>query len=542
MVGEIIGHIGLDDFRSEDGVVYMYSEEGEEDTLFRGQFITIEIENKRYFGQIIDEPKNYPLSGQTTSAMNEYPILHQEKVQYVPAYKVVSKIKILGEVTNGLTLKSHFTRPKPASKVKITNIEAAKHLLNVSGREVLGLIMGYEEEENPLTITITDIMGRKQLGIFGMTGTGKSNTSLRMAEIFAELGWCVIFLDYLGEYVECGSPSNESKLFTNQWKKLSIIPQGIADVQVYLPISDLREYAGVKKFTLKTSFMALGIITSMFCKTEAQEREFIPILRGIPQKHWHLQTFSNELDSKIDTTTDAKKQTLSIIKSRIDNQLGQKNRLFDNYEPELAYANTKSISSFEKIGVEVSQTPTSDLDPNELLQNGRINVIDFKNVSEYDYAATTLVLLKRLYNLKKQYSETPKEYPKVMLMIEEAHIPFMESESNIFAPPLNDIARKIFKIGRHYYLNICAISQRPADIPDSVMSQINTRIIHKLKTTRDINKVISGDIKDYGTNIPALKTGEAIIDSSDFINPLTIKIAPSKSKKIDPFVVVVKDE
>ena len=52
-----------------------------------------------------------------------------------------------------------------------------------------------------------------------------------------------------------------------------------------------------------------------------------------------------------------------------------------------------------------------------------------------------------------------------------------------------------------------------------------------LKTTRDINKVISGDIKDYGTSIPALKTGEAIIDSSDFINPLTIKIAPSKSKK-----------
>jgi DNA helicase HerA-like ATPase len=537
MVGEIIGHIGLDDFRSEDGVVYIYPEQGEEDALFRGQFISIEVGNQRFFGQIINEPKNYPLSGQSSSAMNEYPILHQEKIQYVPAYKVVSKVKILGEVSNGLTLKSHFTRPRPASKVRLINTDEARSLLNVSGKEVLGVIMGYEDEEKPITITINDIMGRKQLGIFGMTGTGKSNTCLRIAEIFAELGWCVIFLDYLGEYPECKYASDESKLFNEQWKNLDVTPQGNKDVNVYLPISDTREIEGAKKFTLKTKFMTQGIIISMFCRTEAQKRDFIPILKKIPQEHLHLKTISNELGIKIADLSEAKSGSLTIVKNRIDNQVEQTNRLFDNYETEFELADTKALDSFKKIGINVPQIETSDLDPDELLKEGRINIIDFKNSSSYDYAATTLVLLRRLYNLKKEHSESPNDYPKVMLMIEEAHIPFMESESNIFASSLNEIARKVFKIGRHYYLNICAISQRPSDIPESIISQINTRIIHRLKNSYDINKVITGDIKEYSTSVPTLKTGEAIIDSADFITPLTVKIAPARSKKIDPFVV-----
>jgi DNA helicase HerA-like ATPase len=535
-----IGHAGLDDFKSEDGIISMFSEKGKEDFLFRGQFMTIKVKSngdfKKFFGQIIDEPKNYPVSGRSDSSMNLYPILHHESVGYVPDYQVVSKIKLLGEYNKELKLASHFTRPKPASLIFPTETSTARALLNVSGKEILGSVIGYEKEENPITVTLNNSLGRKQLGIFGMTGTGKSNTSLRMAEIFADMGWCVIFLDYLGEYVKCMHPSDEKNLFTDQWKKLGLKPEGNKDVKVFIPTSDIREIEGAKKFTLKTSLMSQSILLNMFCKTEAQDRLFIPILRSIPKKNWHLKTFSNEIERRMETSGETAAKTLCIIKARIDNELDKSNRLFDNYNPKFAYANHKSLEGFESIGVETPKETPSELNPEDLLNEGRINVFDFKNVSERDYAATLFVLLKRLYSIKKEHGENPNDYPKVMMMIEEAHIPFAESEKNIFSSPLNNIAREVFKIGRHYYLNICAISQRPCDIPDSVLSQINTRVIHRLKDSKDIRKVITGDIREYETGVSALKTGEAIIDSISYVTPLTVKIAPSKSKKIDPFI------
>ena len=96
-----------------------------------------------------------------------------------------------------------------------------------------------------------------------------------------------------------------------------------------------------------------------------------------------------------------------------------------------------------------------------------------------------------------------------------------------------DTAKKVFKIGRHYYLNMCVITQRPMDCHSALLSQINTRIIHKLKTTDDINKVIVGDIEEFKSSIPRLAVGEAMIDCAEWITPLYIKVAPSKSKKVD---------
>ncbi len=519
-----VGHIGLDDNISEDTIVRMYSEQGMEDHLFRGQFLKIEVNKNSYFGQIIDEPKNFALSGKSDSAINEYPILHQEKVKYVPSYKVVSKIKLLGEITEDNRLKSHFSRPKPASPVYFALPDMVRSILRLDGDQILGLLMGYESQNNPITITVSDSMGRKQLGIFGMTGSGKSNTCLRIAEIFSKMGWCVIFLDYLGEYSRCQYPSEEKKLFTSSWENIGIQPEGNENVKVYLPTSDPRKSLSARKFTLMTKYMNAAILNQMFCKTEAQRRLFGRFLRNFEEegKTFHLHTISEELEDKTDERT-RERYTWGIIKARIDNELEKKNRLFDYHPVDSKQDNTL-------------RSKISDLDPLELLENGRINVLDFKNVSESDYAATTFLLLKRLYTLKKEHGGSINQYPKVMIMIEEAHIPFAESDTNIYSGPLNNIARKVFKIGRHYYLNICAISQRPADIPDSILSQINTRFIHRLKTSKDIYKVITGDIKEYSTAVSSLGVGEALVDSADFITPLTTMISPACSKKIDPFV------
>jgi len=173
------------------------------------------------------------------------------------------------------------------------------------------------------------------------------------------------------------------------------------------------------------------------------------------------------------------------------------------------------------------------LNIDKILKEGAVNVFNFKNSSEDSYRSTTLFILSELFRLKKEKAEKVSDLPKVLILIEEAHIPFTRETENYLAYILMEVAKRVFKIGRHYFLNICVITQRPVDCHPALMSQINTRIIHKLKTMDDINRVVVGDIEEFKSSIPRLAVGEAMIDCAEWITPLYIQVAPSKSKKID---------
>jgi DNA helicase HerA-like ATPase len=87
----------------------------------------------------------------------------------------------------------------------------------------------------------------------------------------------------------------------------------------------------------------------------------------------------------------------------------------------------------------------------------------------------------------------------------------------------------IAKEGRKYCLSICISTQRPRDIPEDVLSQMGTLIVHRLTTDRDREVVerASGDIdKSAAAFLPTLGPGEAVIIGVDFPIPLSIKIEP----------------
>ncbi len=533
MKKEVIGYIGLDDEKSIDSIMNLFSKENIEPKITKGKYTMIKCHLAEYFAQIINEPKHYPEHGFSGSPMNKYPILNQDKVDFVPSYMCVSKLNIIGKIEQE-KLVTNFRRPTPASSVIIPDSQIVKKLLKVSGEHILGTIVGYEQD--PITVALTDAIGRKQLGIFGITGSGKSNTALRVAEIYAKMGWCIIFLDYLDEYVDCDKASIEKHLFTKYWKDLGVLPIGCSNVKKFQPVSDIRERKGFIKYTLKTAFLDFGIIQNILCPSaesggDAQARKLYPLLHEFKEQKRpiHLVSLSKRLDEEMNKR--GGDTSYYIMKQRCDNLL-LGNNLWDAYSPD--ETGQSNLDIFKKMDVDIPSTDISDLDPSEMLKANQINIISFKDVSESDYRASVLILLTRLYNLKKYYANG--NLPKVMIFVEEAHIPFSEKIFDRYSKSLNEISRKIFKIGRHYHLNMCVISQRPNDISDAILSQANTRIIHRLKQRADIGKVVTGDIEDYWGLIPRLDVGEAIIDSIEFKAPLTVKVAPCCSKKIDPYM------
>ncbi|MBN1215568.1 MAG: ATP-binding protein, partial [Candidatus Lokiarchaeota archaeon] len=85
----------------------------------------------------------------------------------------------------------------------------------------------------------------------------------------------------------------------------------------------------------------------------------------------------------------------------------------------------------------------------------------------------------------------------------------------------------IAKEGRKYSFNICFATQRPRDIPEGIISQVGSMIVHRLINDED-RKVIeraSGDIdKSASSFLPTLSPGQAIVVGVDLPMPIPIQI------------------
>lgn len=91
----------------------------------------------------------------------------------------------------------------------------------------------------------------------------------------------------------------------------------------------------------------------------------------------------------------------------------------------------------------------------------------------------------------------------------------------------------IAKEGRKYGLTICIATQRPRDIPEGVLSQMGTLVVHRLINDRDREVVerASGEIdKSAAEFLPTLAPGQAVIIGVDFPIPLTVQIARPEAK------------
>ncbi|MGA2066890.1 MAG: ATP-binding protein [Thermoguttaceae bacterium] len=86
----------------------------------------------------------------------------------------------------------------------------------------------------------------------------------------------------------------------------------------------------------------------------------------------------------------------------------------------------------------------------------------------------------------------------------------------------------IAKEGRKFCLNICIATQRPRDIPDGVLSQMGTMLVHRLTNEKDREVVekASGDIdRSAAAFLPTLAPGQAVIIGVDFAIPFTVQVS-----------------
>jgi DNA helicase HerA-like ATPase len=171
-----------------------------------------------------------------------------------------------------------------------------------------------------------------------------------------------------------------------------------------------------------------------------------------------------------------------------------------------------------------------------LIRKSTINVIDLGNVGNQDVINIIgLAVLNMLESAKNKINSAYKDV-KVAVFLEEAHTFFSAEHAGRpeFANSLTHITKRIFKIGRKFWLNPVVISQQPADIPVGIMSQCVMRITHQLADERDIQIVGKGSAKQFTNMIPDLRKGECLVTTPEILAPQIIRIRPAMAKKIDP--------
>lgn len=129
----------------------------------------------------------------------------------------------------------------------------------------------------------------------------------------------------------------------------------------------------------------------------------------------------------------------------------------------------------------------------------------------------------------------------LLFVLEEAH-----SYLKVGSDGSASIAvRRIVKEGRKYGLSAMIVSQRPAEIDPTILSQCGTIVAMRLANSTDrshITSTVSDNLEGLFSMLPTLRTGEAIIVGEAVHLPLRVLIdAPSKSHRPDSHDPIIYD-
>jgi len=122
-------------------------------------------------------------------------------------------------------------------------------------------------------------------------------------------------------------------------------------------------------------------------------------------------------------------------------------------------------------------------------------------------------------------AERFRELP-VLVCVDEAH-QFLKEKMESDSEYSMDSFALIAKEGRKYGLHICIATQRPRDLPESVLSQVGSLIVHRLINDKDrgiIERACGEANASALSSLPILTQGQAVLLGAEFPVPLVVKV------------------
>lgn len=424
-------------------------------------------------------------------------------------------------------------------------------------------------------------MFNSHIGIFGNTGSGKSNTLAKLYTILFEQKLpCIvgksrfIILDFNGEYGgEQLAPTGQKEVY-----QLSTQEQlGSANSGDRFPLAP-------------TEFWDLETLSLLFQATLHTQRPFLSrVLTGKARFEGQQGSLNRYAKSKFRQAFcagEVRPATLDLMRvvarqihhQALDDLLRQvnwhhrssrftRNGVFfdtggENYNnhiaPTVDTLDTSNLDDFDQLIVRVNLQLLSDLSAGyvqfehiqpllkriESSLKSLRRVLSIANTPEDERVLTVislrrcnnevkkvlpLLFAKHYYNAHKAMVASPPDRT-LHLIIDEAHNILSEQstrESESWKDYRLELFEEIIKEGRKFGIFITIASQRPADISPTIVSQLHNFFIHRLVNDRDlylIDNTISTLDSVSRNLIPGLSQGCCVVTGTAFELPMIIQV------------------
>lgn len=426
------------------------------------------------------------------------------------------------------------------------------------------------------------------IGIFGNTGSGKSNTLAKLYTVLFDqkLPSIVgksrfIVLDFNGEYSgEQLAPAEHKKVY-----KLSTQQQqGDAAESDKFPLApgefwDVETLALLFQATANTQRPFLSRVITGRAKYEAHEGSLAAYAKSkFRQSFCAGEVRPATLDLMRTVARRVKNEAVEALLSGVvwNQKFGRFkfNGEFidtegDDYEaqisPTVATLSTDGLDVFDQLIVRVNLQLMSDLNAGYVQfehiqpllkrvesslksmrrvlsigngddEDGVLTVISLRRCNNEVKKVLPLLFAKHYYNAHKATVATPPDRT-VHLIIDEAHNILSEQstrESESWKDYRLELFEEIIKEGRKFGMFVTIASQRPADISPTIVSQLHNFFIHRLVNDRDlflIDNTISTLDALSRSLIPGLSQGCCVVTGTAFELPMVIQVDRLPSDK-----------
>lgn len=155
-----------------------------------------------------------------------------------------------------------------------------------------------------------------------------------------------------------------------------------------------------------------------------------------------------------------------------------------------------------------------------------VKVIDFSEVPS-DVLPLVIGLVARIVFTVQQWTASDKRHP-ICLLCDEAHLYIPERTNQDSASELGlKNFERIAKEGRKYGVSLTVISQRPAEVNRTVLSQCNNFVSLRLSNAEDqavIKRLLPDNLSGLTDVLPILDIGEALIVGDSSLLPTRVII------------------
>jgi len=524
--------------------------------LAAGDFVIIvdSDQSLNWMAQVVNPQRNLPLQGlsrESPSAVAVFErILAGEINKSIFLNQVYYyRLQLIGEIANDGRLRSVRRRPRAGSVGIAATEDAIRKALDLPavhiGKNAHNNVIG-RIHSTSVPVAIDWQAFKQHILAAGATGSGKTNTIANLIKAAQAYDACVIVYDQKPDYQDLKDPNDEIPLFEG-WHSETIARFGLEHVHKFALFQGEEAQSGETLIAVRARDVPRGMLVSALFpnQDEGNQRDVFGALLGHyaqKNKEWTLNLFSQWVINARKPQQPGKPETSELARLAQANGWGMLNEMtLDAMQRKMKQRRMKWLDALEE-----DKAPTRGgafdpstsrkshdgdkqdvpvrvqgyFEPKGKIEPGKVLVLR-TNASGREYGLFLSYMLREVYDQRR--SGTIK--CRVVNVVDEAQDIF-ESGVADATSTLNEIIRK----GRSNDIAFVVAVQSVSQVPDSVLTNMNTRIVHRQNSMDELRAAIPSASKDLMVNSLTFGPGEALASIIGARSTIHTQMAPSPFK------------